>query len=222
MTDFVKSHWKYDESFCLNVWGNLDQSSGISPCCSPSTPFALTKQSHDMISKEHLTSHLTEPLKPNKFIRCALQASVCYPFRNRESLPWLTAKKSSWLTEQWEQQEEQGACMSVCVCVVGATPAHEPPPPPESESASHPSFLQGGPSSWQKNAWEWAPSIKATLFQSPRMALGFTFHRFTTWFRCRCFFISSVMVLPLGQDKTTHREGGIHSWIYDSPTLCSR
>jgi len=34
-------------------------------------------------------------------------------------------------------------------------------------SASHPGFLQGGPSSWQRNAWEWAPSLKATLFQGP-------------------------------------------------------
>lgn len=64
----------------------------------------------------------------------------------------------------------------VHVCVVGARPAGEPPC--ESESASHTSFLQGVSSSWQRNAWEWAPSVKPTLFQGPGMALGFAFHRF--------------------------------------------
>lgn len=44
--------------------------------------------------------------------------------------------------------------------------------------AARPDVLQGGLGSWQKNAWEWASKIKATLSQAPGSTLGFSFHGF--------------------------------------------
>lgn len=47
--------------------------------------------------------------------------------------------------------------------------------PTDCESASHPGFLLGGWSFWQKNAWEWAFFNKGSSLALGRgMALGFT------------------------------------------------
>lgn len=76
------------------------------------------------------------------------------------------------------------ACLCLCVdgnrcvrCVFVAAPA--PVNPHLNVSLPLiPGFLQGGPGSWQKNAWEWAPSIKATLCSGPRDGPGLYFSSF--------------------------------------------
>lgn len=91
-----------------------------------------------MISETYFISHLLY-LSPWNPINQSVANPVCVTRSgNRQCL------LSSWLTEQWERQE-------VWVC----------------ESAFHPCLLQGGPGPLQRNAWEWASSLKPPLLQGP-------------------------------------------------------
>lgn len=87
----------------------------------------------------------------------------------------------------------------VTMSVLVAALAHETPS--DCESASQPGFLQGGPGCWQKNAWEWALSIKATLsgpWDGPGLYFFTPVSLNPVGFCYCCCFVSYIMVLPSG------------------------